>query len=165
VWGNLKVSAVGTYSETTDAGQGAPPNGALEYIQAALYLQHLPSGLFFMGSWGNLDQSVNPLHNPETNAYYAKVGIRLNPFAALGHTVPYGEYLRGEDGALVNFNGVNQVVKGSESTYWGFGVVQEIDAAALSMWLRYRQHEVELPGTGIRADDIKTVVFGSFMAF
>ena len=118
-----------------------------------------------MGSWGNLDQSVNPLHNPETNAYYAKVGIRLNPFAALGHTVPYGEYLRGDDGALVNFNGVAQVVKGSESTYGGFGVVQEIDAAALSMWLRYRQHEVELPGTGIRTDDIKTVVFGSFMAF
>jgi hypothetical protein len=165
VWNSIKLSAVGTYSETTDSGQGAPPNGALEYIQAALYVQHLPSGLFFMGSWGNLDQSVNPLHNPETNAYYAKVGIRLNPFAALGHTVPYGEYLLGEDGALVNFNGVNQVVKGSESTYWGFGVVQEIDAAALSMWLRYRQHEVDLPGTGIRTDDIKTVVFGSFMAF
>lgn len=165
VWGNLKVSAVGTYSETTDSGQGAPKNGALEYAQAGLYLQHLPSGLFFMGSYGHLDQSVNPLKNPETEAYYAKVGIRLNPFAALGHTVPYGEYLRGNDGALVNFNGVNRVVKGSESEYWGFGVVQEIDAAALSMWLRYRQHSVELPGTGIRTDDIKTVVFGSFMAF
>ena len=165
VWGNLKVSAVGTYSETTDSGQGAPKNGALQYAQAGLYLQHLPSGLFFMGSFGNLDQTVNPLHNPETQAYYAKVGIRLNPWAALGHTVPYGEYLRGDDGALVNFNGVQQVVKGSKAEYWGFGVVQEIDAAALSMWLRYRQHEVDLPGTGIRTDDIKTVVFGSFMAF
>jgi hypothetical protein len=192
VWNSIKFSAVATYSETTDFGQGAPPDGSLEYIQAATYIQHLPSGLFFMGAWGNLDQNGtlfsngdridrlratfpnvrfgnNPLKNPETDAYYAKVGIRLNPFAALGHTVPYGEYLRGEDGALVRFDdGVDvttRVVKGSEATFWGFGVVQEIDAAALSMWLRYRQHEVDLPGTGIRTDDIKTVVFGSFMAF
>ena len=69
--------------------------------------------------------------------------------------------MRFDDGVNV----MTRVVKGSEATYWGFGVVQEIDAAALSMWLRYRQHEVDLPGTGIKTDDIKTVVFGSFMAF
>ena len=61
VWNSIKFSAVGTYSETTDVGQGAPPNGALEYIQAAIYIQHIPSGLFFMGPGEHLDQSVNPL--------------------------------------------------------------------------------------------------------
>lgn len=168
VWGNLKVSAVGTYSDTTDSDLGAPPGGKLEYIQAAVYLQHLPSGLFAIGSWGNLDQTPNPLHFAETNAYYVKGGARLK-LVALGATVPYGEYLRGDDGAFVRFDDgkdvTMKIINGSETTYWGFGVVQEIDAAAMSMWLRYRQHEIELPGTGIRTDDIKTVVFGSFIAF
>jgi hypothetical protein len=29
---------------------------------------------------------------------------------------------------------------------WGFGIAQEIDSAAMSLWLKYRQHDGELEG-------------------
>ncbi len=56
-----------------------------------------------------------------------------------------------------------RVVAGSEATFWGFGVVQEIDAAALSVWLRYREHEVDVPGVDTK--DMSTIVFGGLIGF
>jgi hypothetical protein len=168
--GDMTVKGVVTYSETTDAAQGAPNKGALEYMQASVYLQHNPSGWFAQGAWGRIDQDVNPQNNPATDTWYFKSGIRLKPLS-IGATIPYGEYLRADDSAFViNNNGtadtsddVGRVVRGSEATFWGLGVVQEIDAAAMSVWLRYREHEVDLPG--VNTKDMSTVVFGGFINF
>lgn len=161
--GDFKLASVVTYSETTDAGQGAPPDGTLEYIQASLYGQHLPTGVFAHFAWGHLDQDVNPNNNPATDTYYVKSGVRLklNP---LGATIPYGEYLHATDSAFVvnNVTG-GRVIDGSDATFWGFGAVQEVDAAALSVWLRYREHEVDVPG--VDTENISTVVFGGFINF
>lgn len=161
--GDFKIASVVTYSETSDAGQGAPDKGNLEYTQASLYLQHNPSGIFAHGAWGHLDQDVNPNNNPATDTYYLKAGVRLK-LASFGATIPYAEYLHATDSAFV----VNQVtggrvIDGSDTTFWGFGAVQEVDAAALSLWLRYREHEVDVPGVQTR--DISTVVFGAFINF
>ncbi len=46
----------------------------------------------------------------------------------------YGEYLNGQDGG---FNA------GSELEVWGGGIVQEIDAAAMSLWVKYRNQSYE----------------------
>jgi hypothetical protein len=159
-----------TYSETHDVVQGAPPNGALEYTQASAYFQHLPSGIFTHLAWGHIDQSVNPNDKPATNTYYAKGGVRLK-LSSIGATIPYGDYLHATDSAgIVNDSGtadrsddVLRVVRDSDTTFWGVGVVQEVDAAALSVWLRYRNHSVDVPG--VETEDIKTVVFGGFIAF
>lgn len=160
---NFKLSGVVTYSETTDSGQGAPPDGTLEYTQASVYAQHLPSGIFAHLAWGHLDQDVNPNNNPASDTYYVKSGARLQ-LSALGATIPYGEYLHATDSAfVVNDVTGGRVIAGSEATFWGFGAVQEIDAAALSLWLRYREHDVEVPGVDTR--DISTVVFGGFINF
>lgn len=169
-WGDFKVAGVVTYSETSDSHQGAPPRGVLEYTQASAYLQHLPSGVFTHLAWGHIDQSVNPQDNPATDTYYVKGGVRLK-LTSLGATVPYADYLHATDSAgIVNDNGTSstsddvlRVVKGSDTTFWGVGVVQEVDAAALSVWLRYRNHSVDVPG--IDTKDISTVVFGGFISF
>lgn len=165
------LKALATYSETTEAAKGAPPGGNLEYTQASLYLQHNPSGWFAHGAWGHLDQDVNPLNNPATDTWYIKSGIRLHP-TSIGGTIPYGEYLHATDSAfIVNDGGtpgdatddVGRVARGSDATFWGFGVVQEIDAAAMSVWLRYREHEVDVPG--VQTENMSTVVFGGFINF
>lgn len=170
-FGDMTVKGLVTYSETSDESQGAPVGGNLEYVQASVYLQHNPSGWFAHGAWGRIDQNVNPLNNPASNTYYLKSGIRLNP-TPIGATIPYGEYLRATDSAMiVNDSGtagdtsddVSRVVRGSDATFWGFGVVQEIDAAAMSVWLRYREHEVDVPG--VNTKDMSTVVFGGFINF
>jgi predicted porin len=168
--GDWTLKGVVTYSETSDSSQGAPVGGNLEYTQASIYVQHNPSGWFAHGAYGHLDQDVNPLNNPATDTWYIKSGIRLG-LTSLGKTIPYGEFLRSTDSALVvDGNGtattaddVARVIDGSEATFWGFGVVQEIDAAALSIWLRYREHEVDVPG--VNTKDMSTIVFGGLIGF
>lgn len=169
--GDFTFKALASYSETSDSSLGAPPRGSLEYTQASIYLQHNPSGWFAHGAWGHIDQDVNPLNNPASDTYYIKSGIRLQP-TPIGATIPYGEYLHATDSAfIVNDSGtpndasddVSRVVRGSDATFWGFGVVQEIDAAAMSVWLRYREHEVHVPGVETR--DMSTIVFGGFINF
>jgi hypothetical protein len=55
------------------------------------------------------------------------------------------------------------VIDGSSTTWWGFGAVQEIDAAAMSVWLRYRDHSVDVPG--VNTKDMSTIVAGAFINF
>lgn len=168
--GDVKIASVATYSETTDSKQGAPADGKLEYTQGSVYLQHVPTGLFAHGAWGHIDQNVNPQNNPATDTYYIKAGERLK-LTSLGATIPYAEYLYASDSAyVVNDNGtkvttddVGRVIEGSETRFWGTGIVQEIDAASLSVWLRYRHHEVEVPSVDTKP--IQTVVFGGFINF
>ena len=47
---------------------------------------------------------------------------------------------------------LNAGVTSSEFTRWGFGVAQEIDKAAMTLWLKYRQHDGELTGGPFAGD-------------
>jgi len=170
-FGDFVLNAVATYSETSNESSGAPSGGNLEYAQASAYLQHSPSGWFVHGAWGRLDQSGNPLDSPVTDIWYLKSGVRFKAMS-LGATIPYTEYLHATDGAFIVVNGntpddsaddVGSVMPGTNATFWGFGVVQEIDSAELSVWLRYREHRVDLPN--IRTDKMSTVVFGALIKF
>ena len=169
--GNFKIAGALTYAETTDSNLGAPPDGKLKYTQAGLYVQHLPSGWFATAGWGHLTEQGGLVDNPATDTWYMKSGVRLklNP---LGATIPYGEYLGANNSAMIVSDGgspgdasddTSQVIKGSSTRFWGFGAVQEIDAAAMSVWLRYRNHEVDVPG--INTKDMSTIVFGSMINF
>ena len=107
------------------------PNESLEYFQAGVYLQHVPTGLFVLGNYGNLESDTRV---GEGETWYVKAGLRTR-FNSLGHTVFYGEYLNNDaDGFLA----AGTDATASELDVWGLGVVQEIDAAAMSVWLKYR---------------------------
>ena len=168
---NFKIAGALTYAETTDSNLGAPPDGKLKYTQAGLYVQHLPSGWFGTAGWGHLTEQGGLVDNPATDTWYMKSGVRLklNP---LGATISYGEYLGANNSAMIVSDGgspgdasddTSQVIKGSSTRFWGFGAVQEIDAAAMSVWLRYRNHEVDVPG--VNTKDMSTIVFGSIDKF
>lgn len=169
--GDFKIAAAVAYGETTDSNLGAPPSGKLEYTQAGLYLQHLPSGWFAIGGYGHLDQTANVNNNPATDTWYLKSGVRLK-LTSIGATIPYGEYLGANNSAMIVNDGLTpddttddtaRVVRGSSTTWWGLGVVQEIDAAAMSVWLRYRDHSVDVPG--VHTENMTTVVGGAFINF
>jgi len=167
-WGEFKVRGVASYSETSDSGLGAPPGGSLEYTQLAGYVEHMPSGIWGNFQWGHLDGDglkANVLgvgvagDIPSNDVYYAKAGVKLKLFP-IGLTTPYGEYLKAEDGVYDN-NGVH--LAGAEIEHYGGGVVQDIDAAAMQVWLRYRNHQMDIPG--VETDDMYTVVFGALIGF
>ena len=127
----IKIAAALAYNETTDAGMGAiVPNESLEYFQAGVYLQHVPTGLFVLGNYGNLESDTRV---GEGETWYVKAGLRTR-FNSLGHTVFYGEYLNNDADGFLAVTDASE----SELDVWGLGVVQEIDAAAMSVWLKYR---------------------------
>jgi len=49
--------------------------------------------------------------------------------------------------------------------FWPFGSMENPTARgiAMSVWLRYREHEVDVPG--VRTKDMSTIVFGAFINF
>jgi hypothetical protein len=107
--------------------------------QIGAYLQHIPTGLFIYGAYANENQDAGfAATDPEGDMFYIKAGIRTK-IHPLGATVFYGEYGRDDD--KVSNTAAAAGVTGSELERWGIGVVQEIDAAAMSLWLAYRHYE------------------------
>jgi porin-like protein len=169
-WNDFKVSAVVAYNEVSDANyndiQNSPILGLTvpksQYLQAGLYLEHIPTGIFGMVNYGHLNvesATGDPAFGGDQQTWYAKAGIRQrwNP---LGHTVLYGEYLNGADGSeLCNAPGCD-----SELRVWGGGIVQEIDAAAMSMWIKYRNLGYDDTVNG-SADNFNEVAFGALINF
>ena len=152
----FRVAATGAYSESDDLGiQASNGIDTTKYIQAGLYIQHIQTGLFGLGNWGNLDSDEAGFD--DTTTWYFKGGLR-HRFTSLGNTVFYGEYLMNNDGANT----------GSDLTVWGLGAVQEIDAAAMSVWIKYRNASVDNlvdGGALVSAEDFQWVGVGALINF
>ena len=170
--GGFRLAIAAAYSERyegTYGGFGGRNNG---YVQVGAYLQHLPTGLFAYGAYGQ-EFNDNPIATivstdgftsgpvPEGNHWYVKAGLRQR-WTPLGHTVLYGEYSQYDDMYDADLNDLaNNFFAGtgftsdSEFRRWGLGIVQEIDSAAMSLWIKYRNHDGEITGksaSGIRVD-------------
>ena len=95
------------------------------------------------------------------DTYYIKGGLRER-WHPLGHTVLYGEYEKFRRRQL------GRLGQRSASTLtpqlWGLGVVQEIDAAAMSLWLSYRHIDADIDGVGCAAALSKPVPSVSTLA-
>ena len=138
-----------------------------DFFQAGGYIEHLATGLFVHADYGNEDNNdvaiFSGLTEPNSRQWYVKTGIRKQ-WTPLGHTVLYGEggqYLDQIGPAALNFG-----ITSSDFSYWGLGAVQEIDSAAMSIWLKYRKHQAEVSGEDIgKLDDIDFVAVGSIINF
>jgi hypothetical protein len=170
----FKLAVALAYAESTDSS-GLPillGDGA-EHFQIGAYVQHVASGLFLYGAYSQLDGDAVV---ESTDNWYIKAGVRgkWNPHGA---TVLYGEYQNAEGGGvggLIHATDDPVVptflgqVDSSEVNLWGLGVVQEIDAAAMSIWLTYRNIEAEAKdccGATIASSDFQYVKFGALINF
>jgi hypothetical protein len=146
-FGGFKVAAAAAYSEITDENElalnGVLPNKDVQYFQVGGYIEHVATGVFVYGAWGHeeTDHLFNGFAIPDGDVWYVKAGLRER-WTPLGHTVLYGFYGKNDD--KFNPNMIDDGVTGSEMTNWGFGAVQEIDAAAMSLWLHYQRNEGEV---------------------
>ena len=156
----MKVAFAAAYSRVSDENLALIPNSAVVasidrvqsdkdvgYFQIGGYIQHVPTGLFLYAAYGKENGDVvysgNTLlptrYDADGDHWYVKAGLRRK-WHALGHTVMYGEYGQMNDmlSPTIGLPGDS-----SELTKWGLGVVQEIDAAAMSLWLSYRNYDGE----------------------
>ncbi len=138
------------------------------YVQAGGYAEHLATGLFVHGAYGHEDNSgtllAGGLVPPDSEHWYVKAGIRKK-WTSLGATVIYGDY-----GQYLDQIGPGALALGitsSEIDQVGGGVVQEIDAASMSVWLKYRGQSADISGAGAigALDDLQTISTGALINF
>ncbi|HEX2841593.1 porin [Hyphomicrobium sp.] len=138
------------------------------YFQAGGYAEHLATGLFLHGAYGYEDNSGTLLAGdatpPDGEHWYVKVGIRRK-WTPLGATVVYGDY-----GQYIDQIGPSALalgVRSSEIDLFGGGVVQELDSASMSLWLKYRNQSANISGaSGVGPlDDFRALSTGALIRF
>ena len=153
-----------------NAGKAVPT-----LLKGSASVMHLATGLYLTGAYIRQD---NDNGTPDTTMYYVNGGIAKN-WTGLGNTVLYGEYARVDDGVSCGagscqpFGGnANDLIDSSEATVWGLGIVQHIDAAAMEVFLAYRNYSASVtsaPGNDLNGkvnyNDFDVVMGGARIRF
>jgi hypothetical protein len=177
----FKLAAAAAYSESTDNGAGRTFVQAedTQFFQAGLFLMHVPTGLFGYGAYTDLEGDGGGVNaGNDSVSWYVKGGLRTR-LSALGHTVFYGEYQDFSNDAIVNISNLAgaanaQNVAGTDGELWGAGIVQEIDAAAMSVWVKYRNVSMDVGAqvgagpvlpAGVGIEDFQYVGVGGLINF
>ncbi|HYD15289.1 MAG TPA: hypothetical protein VEA77_02705, partial [Hyphomicrobium sp.] len=180
------------YTEVMD-GSDAVIGNALGLDQSTVVgsvsLLHQASGLNITFAAGNRtwEQSVVDIdgttRTPEDTRYlYTKLGWITKP-TSLGDTAFYGEFGRFHDFicaiddpdilTALDATGTATHIVGNDAEVWGLGVVQNIDAAEMQVYIGYRRHSAEFDladgaGNSVAAngvEDFDTVLAGSKVSF
>ena len=140
-------------------------------------VMHVPTGLYLFGAYGFVEdenrrllfalQSDGEILNADDRDefWYVQAGIEKN-FTGLGSTTIYGEYYKGEAGAGLNNGNVRDLgiffptagfddifITSSTLEVWGFGLVQQIDAAAMDLYIGFRNYSGDANLLGLAFDD------------
>jgi hypothetical protein len=158
------------YSVNTDERTQPPPVSTGKesaVFQAGGYAQHIATGLFLHAAYGAEDnhgvETLAGFTEPNSHQWYVKSGIRRQ-WLPLGHTVIYAEY-----GAYIDQMSPAALAAGatsSEFERFGAGLVQEVDAASMSLWVKYREHHADVEGTSLGdIDEFRYVSTGALISF
>lgn len=150
----LKVALGAGYSENRDESVGVLPafsRKATSYVQAGGYVQHLATGLFVHGAYGHEDNSDTRIGAlgvipPNSDHWYIKSGIRQN-WTGLGATIVYGDFAEYED--QVGPAALALGVRSSTLTRYGGGIAQELDAAAMTVYIKYQHYDADASGPAL----------------
>ena len=107
-------------------------------------IMHVPSGIFLSGSAGRI-QAMGEEHR----GYHGRLGFEQK-LSDLGKTTLFAEYGRIE-------------IKGVDD-YWGGGIVQAIDPAAMEVYLSGRKYDLDGAAPGV-VDDATVIVGGARIRF
>jgi hypothetical protein len=168
----FKILLGAGYSESTDEGLTVPVAAIVakdsSYLQAGGYAEHIVTGLFVHGNYGReynggtkLAGGLTPLDGEH---WYVKAGIRKK-WIPLGTTVFYVDY--GQYTDQIGPGALALGVTSSEMDQFGGGILQELDTASISVWLKYREQRVDIPGAGGvgELDELRAVSMGALVNF
>ena len=126
-----------------------------KFFQVGGYLQHIESGLFVHAAYGhenNSDTTVvvgtpaTQVTPPDSNQWYVKAGIR-RAWTPLGATIVFGDYAEYLD--QVGPNALGLGIESSTFRRSGATIAQEIDAASMTVYLKYEHYEAEVSGADL----------------
>jgi hypothetical protein len=142
------------FNNNDDAGAGPG------ITKASASLLHVGTGLFVTGAYVNQDAD-NELGVNDARLYYLQAGITKN-WTGLGNTAFYGEYAN-VDNSMRVLDGDVPVTLNGNADVWGVGVVQHIDAAAMELFLSYRNYSGDFAKED--AKDMDIVMGGARIRF
>jgi hypothetical protein len=152
-------------------------------------VMHVPTGLYVSGSYGYIDDKNRDalfganVKNKDEH-WYLQAGIEQNWFG-FGKTTLYGEYGKFDAGAGLNstggvnttaftlIGGAAQLVS-AETKMWGLGINQEISAAAMDMYVSYRNFDMDARtsatgaaagSTKLNVNSMQAVMMGAIIRF
>ena len=165
-FGSFKIAAAVAYGEATDSTGSLSNDNVcsgncdrIQVVNGSASIIHSPTGLFVTagGAWREFDNIAGV---PDVqNNYWAIRGGISKKFFSIGKTAIYGEYQITD---ISNFHGTLGRDAGIE--IWGAGVVQKIDAAAMELYLGYRNAN---PNDDVQANlaDLNVVTAGARIKF
>ena len=134
----IRIAAgIGYRYEDLNNGTGGASDTENDVWLGSASTMHVPTGLFLSGGYGNID-SNNAFVSQQ--GWWLIAGIQRNFFGP-GATTFYGEY------GDVNFKqqtiGPDPWDDKMDGNYWGLGVVQTVDAAAMDLYVQFRQYSLD----------------------
>jgi hypothetical protein len=159
--GQLDAGGVSTSGTTSPAVVGALQAGstiarALTEWSGSLAFKHVPSGIFAQGHYAESDWD-QLAGKPKSSFAMVQAGITKNWFG-LGNTAFFGEYGHGKDQTIAaGFT--------SDADFWGLGINQKIDAAAMELFITYRHHSASVGVAGVSLDGVDLVYSGARIQF
>lgn len=161
------VGKVG-YGESTDPSSsgtacGGPTSGfKCKWWGAAGTAMHAPTGLYLYGGYGEQTiDSLSPGLDDTSTTYFLQPGIERK-WHPIGKTTIFGEYRKDEAGANEG------KTEGADLTFYAGGVVQNIEAAAMDLYVIYRHAEgdfADAGGVNHNIDDFDMVISGARIQF
>ncbi len=155
-WNAFKVQLGAGYSENTDeriSGTAVMLSKDSQFFQVGGYIEHQPTGLFVHAAYGREDNNNALLTNghaaPTSHQWYVKSGIRRR-WMPLGATIVYGDYAEYDD--QLGPTALALGATGSKFSRYGGGISQEIDAAAMTLYLKFQHYDADVSGTAALTD-------------
>jgi predicted porin len=161
----IKIAAGIGYHEDTEPEQGPQPTNYNE-LRTAGGILHVPTGLFVDAGWMRREfdpTGAQPNIRDDFTFWYVRPGI-YRKWNALGKTSFFGEYGEADGSGMANVRNFNE----NEGKFYGIGLQQEVDAAAMELYIGWRHFEADLTdgaGLAVSADDVDTVYTGARIKF
>lgn len=142
-----------------------------QYFQVGGYAQHIATGLFAHAAYGHEDNNdtllLNGARAENGEHWYVKAGLR-RAWTPLGATIVYGDYAQ-----YIDQLGPGALALGATASTFdrlGGGIAQEIDAASMTIYLKYQHYAADLSGPALSPsvtdlDDADFISFGGLINF
>ena len=168
--GEFKLAARVGYGESTDSltnkGNCIAGNGDCQWWGGGGTLQHTPTGLYLYGGYGAQSIDLTVLQaaagvDDQSNTWVIQPGIETKLFP-IGKTTFFGEYRRDEVG-LANAS------DSADLDFWAAGIIQQVDAAAMQLYIIYRNSNGDFTAKGATTktelDDLDMLITGAKVNF
>ena len=184
--GNFTFSNTGGANERNCVERPTAPDVNCQQLGASGAIMHVPTGLYVHAAYGQRwDDNVDRLPvvglDDTSTQWYVQAGIEQK-FFPLGKTTIFGEYQRWDIGRTdtqgnraddLATSGQTVFFDSANMTMWGIGINQSIEAAAMDLYINYRNYSPEADGFAIGAgapgnvefEDFQTIMAGGIIKF